>query len=139
MNLVKNSVISGMLKEHEGYSAKPYKCSAGKITIGYGHNLEDKGLPKNVCEIVLAIDIGEALRQTLQMFPLLKTYSKNRQLALIDMMFNLGSGRLAGFKKMRSAITEQNWELAAIEAKDSKWFKQVGSRGIKVASWLENG
>ncbi|HOE90389.1 MAG TPA: lysozyme, partial [Candidatus Cloacimonadota bacterium] len=29
-----------MLKKHEGLVLKPYKCSAGKLTIGYGRNLE---------------------------------------------------------------------------------------------------
>jgi len=30
--------------EHEGLKLKPYHCPAGKLTIGVGRNLEDKGI-----------------------------------------------------------------------------------------------
>ena len=35
MKLSQNGV--NLIKNLEGYREKPYKCSAGKLTIGYGH------------------------------------------------------------------------------------------------------
>ena len=34
------------LKQDEGWRLKPYRCTAGKLTIGYGRNIEDKGITK---------------------------------------------------------------------------------------------
>lgn len=37
------------LIEDEGLMLKPYKCTGGKITIGFGRNLQDN--PLSICEI----------------------------------------------------------------------------------------
>jgi GH24 family phage-related lysozyme (muramidase) len=36
------------LKKDEGFRGCSYKCSAGKITIGYGHNIEDNPIPEHM-------------------------------------------------------------------------------------------
>ena len=36
--------LIAMLQRHEGLRLKPYKCTAGKVSIGYGRNLEDVGI-----------------------------------------------------------------------------------------------
>ena len=36
--------IERQLIEHEGLEQKVYRCTAGKLTIGVGRNLEDKGI-----------------------------------------------------------------------------------------------
>ena len=56
------------LKKHEGLVLKPYKCPVGKLTIGYGHNLEDNGLSQSVCEYILIEDIEEAKRNLYAIF-----------------------------------------------------------------------
>ncbi|MCP4280350.1 MAG: lysozyme, partial [Alteromonas sp.] len=35
--------VAQLIAQHEGLRLKPYKCTAGKITIGYGRNLDDNG------------------------------------------------------------------------------------------------
>ena len=45
------------------------------------------------------------------------------------MSFNLGLTGLRKFKKMKAALDNDDYRTAAAEAKDSKWFKQVKSRG----------
>ena len=32
------------IKKHEGLELKVYTCTAGRLTIGYGRNLEDRGI-----------------------------------------------------------------------------------------------
>jgi lysozyme len=58
---------------------------------------------------------------------------------LTDMIFNLGSTRFRKFKKMIKAIKNNDWELAGEEAKDSKWYKQVGKRGEEIVKQLKEG
>lgn len=49
------------LKRHEGFRARPYLCSAGRVTIGYGHNLEAH--PES---ILLFPEIGEEISDSYQ-------------------------------------------------------------------------
>ena len=46
-----NTKMKELLKEQEGLSLTPYKCTAGKLTIGYGYNLEE-GISENVANIL---------------------------------------------------------------------------------------
>ena len=32
-----------MLKRHEGVKSHAYKCSAGKVTVGVGRNIDENG------------------------------------------------------------------------------------------------
>lgn len=41
------------IKEHEGFRSTPYKCTAGKWTIGYGRNLSDVGLSAKELSVFL--------------------------------------------------------------------------------------
>jgi lysozyme len=117
-------------KGFEGFKKKVYKCSAGKLTIGYGRNLEDKGVNQQEAEGMLVMDIFDAMCDLDSIFHKAAFWPDKVLLVLTDMMFNLGKTRFLGFKKMIAAIEKQDWATAADEAKDSKWFKQVGKRGL---------
>ena len=43
------------IKEHEGYRKFPYHCTANKLTIGYGFNLEDVGISEEESELILKL------------------------------------------------------------------------------------
>lgn len=45
--------IKEQLILHEGLSLTPYKCSAGKWTIGVGHNYQDTGIPRDILKDML--------------------------------------------------------------------------------------
>ena len=62
-----------------------------------------------------------------------------RQEALVNMCFNLGFTRLTKFTNMMAAMAEGKYSLAATEALDSKWAKQVGKRSRDIAHMLEFG
>ena len=49
-----------------------------------------------------------------------------RQYALIDMAFNIGGHGISKFKKFLAAIRERNWEQAAAEIRNSKYYRQLG-------------
>lgn len=137
---IPNKVI-GMIKQHEGFRDKPYRCTAGKLTIGYGRNLDDVGISNREATILLYNDIIEATESVRVVFSGFEfdEFSENRQAALIDMMFNLGRSRFMKFKKMITAIRCKDWNEAADQAKDSRWFYQVGERGVKIVRLLMEG
>lgn len=59
-------------------------------------------------------------------------YPGELQEVLVNMMFNMGRGRLGGFKKFIAAINESDWNKASIEMMDSRWATQVGNRAIRL-------
>ena len=118
------------IKEHEGLVLKPYKCPAGKLTIGYGHNLEDNGLSKTACEFILHEDIDEAIKNLYAVFTrdFFNTLKDNQKIALIDMMFNLGMSRFLTFKKFILAVKQRNFDRASVEIIHSKAYTQAKRR-----------
>lgn len=128
-----------MLKRHEGLRLFPYKCTAGKTTIGFGRNLTNVGISEEEAIGMLVHDMETALKEVYGFFPNIYGYSADRRAALVDMVFNLGLTSFRTFVKMIEAIREENWERAAAEAKDSEWYRQVGSRGEEVVQMLLNG
>ena len=59
------------------------------------------------------------------------------QQILVNMMFNMGRTRLSKFKKMHAAILKEDWKTAAVEGRDSRWYKQVTNRAERLMSRLE--
>jgi len=150
MNL---DLLREMLKRHEGLRLKKYRCSAGKWTIGYGWNMTAHPLPSDIAaclnltgeitedmaEWLLNISIEMATRQCWDIFPGFSGFSERRQMALIDFVFNVGAGKAITFKKAMQAIKAGDWDKAADEFQDSKWFKQVGDRGPEIVGMIREG
>ncbi|MBF0177920.1 MAG: DUF1804 family protein [Magnetococcales bacterium] len=49
------------LIRHEGMRLKPYRCTAGKLTIGVGRNLDDRSITKSEAYVLLDADIKNAV------------------------------------------------------------------------------
>ena len=45
------------LKRDEGVKLNPYKCTAGKLTIGVGRNLDDVGITEEESDMLLKNDL----------------------------------------------------------------------------------
>ena len=120
--------LTDQLTTHEGLRLKPYRCPAGKLTIGIGRNLEDKGITEKEAVMLLENDIQECIEDLETVFQGFALLPEAVQLALVDMRFNLGPGRFRQFKKMIAAVKDQDFAKAAGEMKDSRWYNQVGQR-----------
>ena len=126
------------IKKNEGYDNMPYLCTAGKLTIGYGRNLQDCGISHDEAELMLDNDMKRTETELLSLswYHDQPTDVKD---ALFNMCFNLGLSRLLEFKNMINAIKEKNYTHASIEALNSKWAVEVGQRAKDVALMLRNG
>ena len=127
------------IKEHEGLVLKPYKCPVGKLTIGYGHNLEDNGLTKTACEYILMEDIEEAKKNLYAVFTkdFFDTLKDNQKIALIDMMFNLGLSRFLTFKKFILAVKNKDFIKASAEIINSRAYQQNKHRYKKLSEQIK--
>jgi len=128
-----------LLKKHEGLRLKPYKDTTGKLTIGFGRNLDDNGITENEALYLLKNDMETAINDIKTVLPFFNHFSENRKYALISMMFNLGRTRFSKFENMIAAITVADWNAAATHALDSKWATQVGARANEIAELLKSG
>ena len=126
------------LKIDEGFSGSVYTCTAGALTIGYGHNLDAKPISKNVASFILEGDVNDCISEcsSLDWFHLL---SDNRQRAIVNMVFNLGMNGVLKFKNMIAAIESKDFDRAAYEMINSKWYIQVGSRAVRLADMMREG
>jgi lysozyme len=130
--------LIAMLQRHEGLRLKPYKCTAGKLSIGYGRNLDDMGISEVEAMVMLRNDIEQCYRE-LEMFSWFSDLDQVRQEALVDMLFNLGLPTFLEFKKTLKHVAEHSWSMAAAEMLNSKWARQVGSRAEELAYMIETG
>jgi lysozyme len=138
-----------LLKRFEGFRSQTYFDVAGLATIGYGHCvLADErfsnGLTEPQAEQLLAGDVRAA---ELVVRALVKTPVTQAQFdALVDFVFNLGAGRLAGstlLKKLNSGEYEAaagqllRWdhaggaEIAGLKARRQAEFELWSGRGAQ--------
>lgn len=124
------------LIKHEGWRKKPYECTAGKLTIGVGINLEE-GLYDDEIQAIHDLRTQRLLNELFGAMPWIEDLPDPAQRALADMHFNLGFPRLMKFKKMLTALQEGRFIDAGVEALDSRWAKQVGNRALDVVNLYE--
>jgi len=116
-----------------------YTDTVGKRTIGYGRNLDDRGISDSEARIMLHNDINDALNDLLDKFDWFGELNQVRQGVLINMCFNLGINRLKNFKNMLAALEAQDYDLAAQEMLDSMWASQVKGRATELAEQMRSG
>ena len=122
------------IKKNEGFRNKPYLDSLGHPTIGYGHlitNREKKTFKgKFSKEFLLKLfdkDFKKALTDYKKNFNH-KKHSKNTKEVLVEMIFQLGIKKQQKFLKLNNHIKKNDMFLAALEMKNSLWYKQTPKR-----------
>jgi lysozyme len=125
---------------------KPYRDSVGKLTIGYGRNLDDVGIMPFEADDLLEHDIVACIGAlSTRLAPWFDKLDDVRQRALINMSF-MGVDKLLGFVRMLEALRnaartgdQRFYDLAADELMDSKYARQVGQRAVRLAHMIRKG
>ena len=88
-----------LIKHFEGFSAVPYLCPAGYLTVGYGHLVKTQekerfaaGISEQDAQSMLQVDVGVAERAVLRLITVPLTDAQFD--ALVSFTFNLGAGAL---------------------------------------------
>lgn len=131
--------LRAQIAKHEGLRLKPYQDTVGKWTIGYGRNLSDVGITRAEASLLLDHDIDDAMRDLLARFPWTATLDTVRFAVLVEMCFNLGISRLAGFKNTLRMVEQGNYTGAAEGMLKSKWAGQVKGRAVTMARQMRTG
>lgn len=163
------SSVIRVLIDHEAERMKVYKDSLGIPTVGVGLALMQMGADglvpsayaRSICAFI-GLDYDGLLAGTVELtteqsrnilsrciidvvewitklFPAFWTYTLNRQVALVDMGFNLGQNKFRGFTETISCILAGDWNGAANNALHSKWASQVPARAASDAERMRQG
>lgn len=127
------------LRLHEGERLKPYRCTAGKLTIGVGRNLEDRGITAEESAYLLNNDIEREWKALKTALPWVTGLNDVRQRVLLDMAFNLGIDGLLQFKNTLATVQRGDYERAASMMLDSLWARQVKGRATRLAEMMKTG
>lgn len=122
-----------LIKEAEGFSAEEYRCTAGKLTIGYGHNVEANPLTEDQKELLNpdgTITEENASKLLFMMLPKYENGARRlvdfdnlddvRRALCIDLTYNLGEGGFKDFINTRRFINQGEYVQAAINLKMSR-------------------
>lgn len=123
----------------EGLRLKPYRCPAGKLTIGVGRNLDDTGITELEAEMLLAYDIERFSYQLDRTISWWRQLDEVRQRVILNMAFNMGTAKLMEFAITLANVRAGRYKEAAAGMRNSRWAKQVGARAERLAVMMETG
>jgi GH24 family phage-related lysozyme (muramidase) len=136
------------IKADEGEILEIYKDHLGYPTIGIGHLVteqdEEFGEPTGTpitaerSRELFDRDIQVAIKDCEQLYGQWHNWPEEVQLILVNMAFNLGGPRLGRFMNMKNMLSQGKWKEAAVEGRDSLWYRQVTNRAERLMTRLEN-
>lgn len=125
------------IKQHEGLRLKPYTDTTGHITIGYGTNISE--ISEAEAHSLFSLRLMKITEELYKKLPWIKNLSNQRQMALIDMSYNMGVPKLLQFHDMLESIHAGKFEQAAKDMLNSRYAKQVPSRANSNAKLIREG
>lgn len=128
----------------EGEVNEIYLDHLGLPTFGIGHLVlasdPESGLPVGTSidndRVVEAFesDIETVLSDCSKLYPDFDDLPEEAQRVIANMMFNMGRPRLSKFKGMKSGVDARDWNRAADEMVDSRWYRQVTNRADRLVT-----
>lgn len=127
------------LLAHEGLRLRPYRCSAGKLTIGVGRNLDDRGISRDEAMLMLEHDLAAVVAELDTRVAWWAGLATARQAVLVDMCFQLGLTGLLRFERFLAAAREGRHADAEREMLASRWATQAPVRARRLAEQWRTG
>lgn len=150
-----NQKLIKQLKRHEGAVRdqdglhRAYRCTAGALTIGFGHNLDanpvpgvgkDSRLTEDQAERLLVADIRAFCLELDKAFPWWRKLDEARRGVMVNMAFNLGVAKLRAFTATLGAMQAGRFAEAARNILQNKrWHAQIGVRLDQLAEQIRSG
>jgi GH24 family phage-related lysozyme (muramidase) len=137
------------LKVDEGVVYEIYKDHLGYPTFGVGHLVlesdpehgQEVGTPVSEERVKECFekDLDTAISECVELYGarFIDDWPDEAQQVLVNMMFNMGRTRLSKFKNFKAALDANDWKKAAVEGRDSLWYKQVTNRAERLMKRLE--
>lgn len=137
---INKSLVVASMRRHEGLMLKPYVDTVGKLSIGYGRNLDDRGISPQEAAFLLDNDVADGTAEALRAFAWLIRLDEVRAAVILEMVTSIGLPRFLTFRRCIAACGAGDYEKAARELLDSRWAEQVGlGRSRRLAEQLRTG
>ena len=130
------------LERDEGVKYEVYLDHLGYPTFGIGHLITDDDpecgasvgtkVDSDRVQEAFETDVESVLSDCERLYVQFEHLPEEAQLIIANMMFNMGYTRLSKFKGMKRGVDARDWESAADEMGDSKWYRQVTRRADRL-------
>ena len=130
------------LANDEGCKYEVYLDHLGYPTFGIGHLITDNDpecgtsvgteVSSDRVQEAFDSDIETVLSECERLYEDFGGLPEEVQLIIANMMFNMGYTRLSKFKGMKRGVDARDWETAADEMVDSRWYNQVPNRADRL-------
>ena len=128
----------------EGNVEKIYLDHLGLPTFGIGHLVRESDpehgwevgteVEESRCIEAFESDLEGVLSDCAILYPDFDDLPEEAQQIIANMMFNLGRPRLSKFVGMKRGVDAKDWNRAADEMVDSRWYAQVGRRAERLVN-----
>ena len=136
------------LEIDEGCKYEIYLDHLGYPTFGIGHLITEND-PEYGWEVGASIDtvrvhetfesdIEGVLSDCSKLYSDFEDLPEEAQRVIANMMFNMGYTRSSKFKNMKLSVDDRNWDIAADEMVDSRWYYQVPNRAKRLVERMRN-
>ena len=128
--------LAAQLEIDEDRTLQVYIDTRGHWTTGVGHKLinGEMLISDVMCDALLELDMGTAIRAAYQLIPDLDTHHEEVQQIVANMAFNLGYAGLSKFKATLAAIKARDYHKAADQMVKSLWYRQTKSRAVRLVA-----
>jgi len=141
-------MLRKQLEIDEGVVHEIYLDHLGYPTFGIGHLVRETD-PEAGWDVGTAVDaprcieafesdIETVLSDCDKLYENFDDLPEEAQQIIANMMFNLGYPRLSKFKGMKAGVDSEDWNRAADEMVDSRWYRQVGARAERLVDRMRN-
>ena len=145
MNLYK---LREELERDEGVKYEVYLDHLGYPTFGIGHLITDND-PESGASVGTEVsddrvqeafetDVETGLSDCERLYVQFEHLPEEVQLIIANMMFNMGYPRLSKFKGMKRGVDARDWNAAADEMVDSRWYDQVTNRAERLVERMRS-
>ena len=110
--------IGALVKENDPEQGQPVGTPVDEERVRQRFNLD----------IAVTIDDCKVLYEDFDDLP------EECQHIIANMMFNMGRPRLSKFKGMKAGVDARDWNRAADEMVDSRWYDQVTNRAKRLVA-----
>lgn len=132
----------------EGVKYEIYLDHLGLPTFGIGHLVRDDD-PESGQPVGTAVsedrvnecfdkDVEIVINDCRQLYEDFDDLPGEAQLIIANMMFNMGRPRLSKFKGMKRGVDARDWNAAADEMVDSRWYRQVTNRADRLVQRMRS-
>ena len=130
------------LEADEGRIDEIYTDHLGYPTFGIGHLVveHDPEFGKEIGTYVPEYRVIKAFKQDIEtvlsdcnrLYEDFEDLPEEAQRVIANMMFNMGYTRLSKFRGMKRGVDARDWNDAADEMVDSRWYNQVTNRATRL-------